>query len=202
MLAKRIAIDSALAELKTICYTIKQKLPYLEDTRDQDQEQETPATNGLGETNFGFRMLQSLGWTPGQGLTDGARTEPVAITYKRSRAGLGSEDNTNKEDYKAMLQEFAAKSDFFDLVFEPSVSIEDRKKIHSLANIYGLRTKSYTTADKQRRLVVSKKIDMFELGSLLLNGGLAADDALLQKYELIPPQTDDDGDAIVESGGP
>lgn len=206
-LAKKVANEKAVEQLCRIYYTIKQKLPYLADNRvkvkDEDEQpfEAKGKKNEIKESNFGYRLLQSQGWTPGKGLTVQGRVDPVPIQYKRTRSGLGADDKVDekkKEDYKEMLQEYAARPDFFDLVFDTSLSKEDRVKIHSLSTIFKLKTRSYNCKinKDQRYLVVSKNVDFLKLGELLANGELAEDDCLLQKYELIPPLKD--GEALFQ----
>ena len=45
----------------------------------------------IQEHNLGHKMLQSLGWSPGQGLgrNGSGIINPVQATMKRSKSGLG-----------------------------------------------------------------------------------------------------------------
>ena len=48
------------------------------------------ATRPIHENNVGHRMLRALGWTGGGlGASGSGIVEPIAVTLKKGRAGLG-----------------------------------------------------------------------------------------------------------------
>lgn len=204
--AKEEAKDIALSELKKMYYTIKTKKAFVaEPDRPKDPEDTDAADKSrfqpLGEGNIGFKMLKSLGWVPGTGLSKEGIVNPLDFQISRSRAGLGSKAYTvgNSRELKSlkdMVSDYAQKNTFYDLVFDPSTTEEQRKQIHQYAHHFGLRTKSVWLRDegtgrpqkeKQRQLTVFKDIDLFRVGRLLLSGTLQPDHVLHQKYEIFPP---------------
>lgn len=200
-LAKQAAKDSALRELEKQYYTIKVKQSYLAEPEEDEgdvKDSASPYGGGsvkfqpLGEKNVGFRMLKSLGWSPGTGLTSEGILEPVTFDFSGHRKGLGCDEKGNVEmdKYREMLESYAHKTTFYDLVFDDTLSKDDRSRIHKYSEQFGLKTKSHninTEKGKTRQLVVSKDINLFRLGHLLLSGEFQEDHVLFQKYEIIPP---------------
>ena len=64
----------------------------------------------LDDSNLGFRMLRSLGYTPGAGVgkNEQGRTEPVAVVARAPRSGLGVDEAARERQRLAAAAALAA----------------------------------------------------------------------------------------------
>lgn len=199
--AKQEAKERALAELRKTYYTIKTKRTFVGEPKEPKEQEDVGAQveKPLGEGNVGFKILKSLGWVPGTGLSEEGIVNPLEFPFTRTRAGLGCKayavvNSKAMQSLKDMVSDYAKRNTFYDLIFDPSTTGEQREQIHKYARHFGLRTKSVWLRDgdkgkeKQRQLTVFKDTDIFLLGELLLSGTLEPDHVLHQKYEIFPPQ--------------
>lgn len=202
-IAKKEGKLMAMTELSKIYYTIRLKVAVLPlDANEEGEEQSTTdytpknasknQKKPLNESNIGFRLLRSAGWQPGTALRPGGPKESLEVKANHNRSGLGQEPKSNVEHYKEMVHNYAAQTTFYDLVFDARLDKTERSRIHKLAKTFELLTKSRTVVEddvKLRQLVLSKKLDLFHLGKLLLaakqQGTDDTPDGLFKKYELI-----------------
>ena len=90
-----------------------------------------------------------------------------------------------KEKAELRLRAYASEFQEHDLSFSNEFTYEERKEIHTLAEHFGLKSKSYDKGNG-RFLVVSHKFDPHLVLQYLIAAGGETD-----KYELIPPQTEE-----------
>ncbi|ALC47486.1 CG31301 [Drosophila busckii] len=166
--AKMAAFKQALLLLQTHCYSIK--LNATRETIKVEKSQKGVEINvtqrsadslselKLDANNKGYAMMRLMGWSGGGlGRLKQGREEPVGYLLKNNRTGLGSNDQTNMEDYRDLLRNYVKSDDMRDMQFEPTFSKEERAGLHKIASNLGLRSSSYGTGDA-RRLLITKKI--------------------------------------------
>ena len=200
--ARKEASINAVAELSKIYYTFCQKEPYIPidtDELDKGDHQIVNTKTPITESNIGFKLLKSLGWSPGTPLRSDGLADPVNIPKSHTRAGFGSNDGTEGSELdvlKNQVENFAVQHSYYDLVLDKNLSKPMRHEIHQLATKLGLTNKSYNVRElnhcRLRQLVLSHKVDPFAVAELLLNGNLPEDHVVRRKYELIPPRTEEE----------
>ncbi|CAH2056334.1 unnamed protein product, partial [Iphiclides podalirius] len=140
------------------------------------------------ENSVATKMMQMMGWKGG-GL--GADAQGIAEPIKPNlqmvkRAGLGSNTNDVHQFRRAaqdLMRRYIASDTFdLDLVFSSDFSKEERAVLHQCARKSGLVSKSYGERDKDRFLVVKKKMDPFSLVRAVVQKG-----GNTQKYQVFIP---------------
>lgn len=151
---------------------------------------ETFEENKLGSDNIGYRMLKALGWKEGDSTRKGI-VDPIGLSVKIGRSGLGAEENDKKEQklnlgyFRKLLQNFRDSGNEFDLVFSPEFSKEERAELHLLAQKFKLQTKSMGQGT-ERFLVVRRKI---LLTPIQLKQKIESGDSFLSAlWGLLPPE--------------
>uniref|UniRef100_A0A1E1WJ10 NF-kappa-B-repressing factor n=1 Tax=Pectinophora gossypiella TaxID=13191 RepID=A0A1E1WJ10_PECGO len=188
--AKSIVETLAWNRLKesVICVVVKEQWIAHGDARisvsdvtGRQEEFGTPVENSVA-----LKMMKLMGWKGG-GL--GAEAQGIAEPIKPNlqmvnRAGLGSNADIRhlRRAAQALMQRYVASSSLdVDLVFSSEFSKEERSQLHQLAQRAGLASRSY--GDKDRFLVVKKKLDPFSLVRAVVEQGGST-----PKYEVfIPP---------------
>lgn len=190
--AKEAAARFGIDKLKETCYTIKIKHKFLADSTIDKSFQSTfeEEKSTLGDNNIGNKLLRLMGWTGGGlGKTQQGIHEPVQVQEHVNRVGLGLSSKQisleNPRKFRAMIHKvinnFLQKETVQDLVFSEEFTGEERKEMHNIIRRYDLKTKSYGK-ETNRKLVVSKKVNFFDVvESLLQTGGSN------EKYELEKP---------------
>ncbi|CAB3241804.1 unnamed protein product [Arctia plantaginis] len=139
------------------------------------------------ENSVAMKMMQMMGWKGG-GL--GADAQGIAEPIKPNlqlvnRAGLGSTSSDirqlRKAAYTLMERYIASDTLDLDLVFSSEFSKEERALLHQCAQRVGLSSRSYGT-DKERFLVVKKKLDPFSLARAVIEKG-----GTTPKYQVFIP---------------
>ncbi|KAM3956145.1 LOW QUALITY PROTEIN: uncharacterized protein ACR2FA_009935 [Aphomia sociella] len=127
------------------------------------------------ENSVATKMMKLMGWKGG-GL--GADSQGIAEPIKPNlqmvnRAGLGSAGTDLRQQRRAaqnLMQRYLASDTLdLDLVFSSEFSKEERAQLHQIAQRAGLSSKSY--GDKERFLVVKKKLDPFSLARAVIEKG-------------------------------
>ncbi|XP_026756078.2 uncharacterized protein LOC113515964 [Galleria mellonella] len=127
------------------------------------------------ENNVATKMMKLMGWKGG-GL--GADSQGIAEPIKPNlqmvnRAGLGSIGTDIRQLRRAaqdLMQRYRDSDTLdVDLVFSSEFSKEERAQLHQLAQRAGLTSRSY--GDKDRFLVVKKKLDPFSLARAVIEKG-------------------------------
>lgn len=87
----------------------KKKLKRAQERKDEDQHRSEGLGSAISSSNIGFKMLQQMGYRPGEALGKHGQgsLEPLNVDVKRSRTGLGR-DHMEKaqEQVKAKVAEF------------------------------------------------------------------------------------------------
>ncbi|GAB0094214.1 hypothetical protein DMENIID0001_094700 [Sergentomyia squamirostris] len=189
--ARRLAYENALNELKKHCYTLCVKNFFVSGNVDTVEKLEEGAKKAdsdkdkLGEDNLGFKLLKSLGWKGGSlGTKNDGIVNPVELSVNIGRQGLGA--TTNTDYYRNILRNYKNTATLYDLVFTNDFSSEERAVLHKLAGQLGLKSKSYSR-NEERHLVISKKVTIFDIATDIVS---RKDPALLEKFTLLPPQTE------------
>ncbi|XP_068622029.1 uncharacterized protein [Battus philenor] len=140
------------------------------------------------ENSVATKMMQMMGWKGG-GLGADAQgiAEPIKPNLQMvNRAGLGSDSRDVRNLRKAahsLMRRFIASDAFdLDLVFTSDFSKEERAVLHQCAQKSGLASKSYGDKDKDRFLVVKKKLDPFSLVRAVVQKG-----GVTPKYQVFIP---------------
>ncbi|XP_059062557.1 uncharacterized protein LOC131855319 [Achroia grisella] len=127
------------------------------------------------ENSVATKMMKLMGWKGG-GLGADAQgiAEPIKPNLQMvNRAGLGSADADIRQLRRAaqdlMQRYFASDTLDVDLVFSSEFNKEERALLHQLAQRAGLSSRSY--GDKDRFLVVKKKLDPFSLARAVIEKG-------------------------------
>ena len=185
------AATEALEVLRRRCYTVRLKFNILSDegvTRGERVASEEEAAQKLGG-----KLLAMMGLTgSGQGK-EGLGTvgilEPVRLDEVVGQQALGSEKRTVTQEFmekiELRLRAYASKFQGHDLSFGNEFTDEEQKEIRTLADRFGLRYKSQGKG-AGRFLVVSYESYPHHLLQYLIAAGGETD-----KYELIPPQTEE-----------
>lgn len=190
-LAKKEASVLGLRELQKYYYTIKIKNNFVEETNvtATTMLQNTSSPESISDDNIGKKLMKLMGWTGGGlGKSQQGIVEPVIVKQQVSREGLGlkvKSSNLRELEHKCrdILKQYLMGDMKTDLVFSPEFTNEERTVIHKLARQMGLKSHSNGPKD-QRKLVISRKIDIKDLVIELKNHGGNTD-----KYELIKPSS-------------
>lgn len=190
--ARDVCCQTALDSLERECYTVLVKSRYLSDGTTVElpsasSSADQPASAGLEFNNVGHKLLKMMGWTGG-GLGKGGQgiSEPITAEGVSNRQGLGHDkvDAEFKEKMRTLVQEYAASTNPYDLVFANDFSSEERAAIHQIARKLSLKSKSLGKGEG-RFLTISRKFDADQLiNELLARGGEN------EKYELVPPKVE------------
>jgi len=194
--ARDRATQETLEMLSKKCYTILVKNKYLSaqgatiDANDltEGNQNNTTTTNKsqLPESNIGHRLLQMMGWTGG-GLGKGGSgiSEPITAQTIVNREGFGTKTASHmfKRKIRQIIEEYAASSNPYDLVFTSGFDNEQRKEMHLIAKRLGLRSKSFGK-NEDRFITISRKFDAQQLIDELVRRGGST-----EKYDLIAPNT-------------
>ncbi|XP_060808663.1 uncharacterized protein LOC106141341 [Amyelois transitella] len=138
------------------------------------------------ENSVATKMMKLMGWKGG-GL--GAESQGIAEPIKPNlqmvnRAGLGSLGSDIRQLRKAgqdLMQRYLASDTLdLDLVFSSDFTKDERATLHQIAQRAGLASKSY--GDKDRFLVVKKKLDPFSLARAVIDKG-----GCTPKYQVFIP---------------
>ncbi len=135
--ARDAASRDALDKLAAKCYTVVIKNKYLSDgtTVDAaDVDSGSKTKESLGGENVGHRLLKLMGWSGG-GLGKGGAgiSEPITAEAVVNREGLGSRSAGAdfKQKVRKIIEEYAASSNPYDLVFTTGFDNEQRKEMHT-----------------------------------------------------------------------
>ncbi|KAG6447238.1 hypothetical protein O3G_MSEX004866 [Manduca sexta] len=152
----------------------------------------TAAEDAFGtpvENNVAMKMMQMMGWKGG-GLGADAQgiAEPIRPNLQMvNRAGLGSNSTDERQLRRAahalMRRYIASDTLDLDLVFSSDFSKEERAVLHVCAKRAGLTSRSYGEKDKDRFLVVRKKLDPFSLVRAVVEKG-----GVTPKYQVFIPE--------------
>ena len=146
----------------------------------------TPCRNKtqLPASNIGHKLLQMMGWSGG-GLGKGGSgiSEPITAQGIVTREGFGTKNASHrfKQKIRQIVEEYAASSNPYDLVFTSGFENEQRKEIHLIAKRIGLRSKSFGK-NEDRFITISRKFDAQQLIDELIQRGGST-----EKYDLIAP---------------
>ncbi|CAL9192362.1 uncharacterized protein LOC135615213 isoform X1 [Musa acuminata AAA Group] len=74
--------------------------------REEDERTRASLESEIPASNVGFRMLKMMGYTPGSALgkDGGGRAEPVGLHIRRSRAGIGVEEDAVRKERAAEVR--------------------------------------------------------------------------------------------------
>ena len=136
--ARDMALKMAILNMSKRCYTIRVKSQVLSDGTKVDFEEVTEGKakdkTELGGGNMGHKLLKLMGWTGG-GLGKGGSgiSEPITATAITNREGLGSTTTGRefKNRVRTIIEEYAASSNPYDLVFSAGFDNEQRKEMHT-----------------------------------------------------------------------
>ncbi|KAL0859094.1 hypothetical protein ABMA27_010937 [Loxostege sticticalis] len=139
------------------------------------------------ESSVATKMMKLMGWKGG-GL--GADAQGIAEPIKPNmqlvnRAGLGSSGSDirqlRRSAQELMRRYIASDTLDLDLVFSAEFSKDERALLHQVAQRAGLNSRSYG-ADKDRFLVVKKKLNPFSLALAVIEKG-----GITPKYQVFIP---------------
>ena len=132
------AATLALSRLSSRCYTVYVKSQYCSDgtvvnSSELESGENAGGPKALGSDNVGHKLLQMMGWQGG-GLGAGGSgiSEPITAQSFANREGLGT-SNAGREfkaRLRALIEEYAASSNPYDLVFTAGFDNEQRKELH------------------------------------------------------------------------
>ncbi|XP_053621107.1 uncharacterized protein LOC128681335 [Plodia interpunctella] len=138
------------------------------------------------ENSVATKMMKLMGWKGG-GLGADAQgiAEPIKPNLQMvNRAGLGSMASDIKQLRRAgqnLMQRYLASDTLdLDLVFSSEFTKDERATLHQIAQRAGLASRSY--GDKDRFLVVKKKLDPFSLARAVIDKG-----GCTPKYQVFIP---------------
>ena len=120
------------------CYTILVKSKFLSekgetiDAKDlKPQNNEKPANSA--SSGIGHKLLKMMGWTGG-GLGKGGAgiSEPITAQTIVNREGLGTKSASTmfKKQIRQIIEEYAASTNPYDLVFTSGFDNDQRKEMH------------------------------------------------------------------------
>ncbi|XP_075988141.1 uncharacterized protein LOC142984438 [Anticarsia gemmatalis] len=138
------------------------------------------------ENSVAMKMMQMMGWKGGGlGVDAQGIAEPIKPNLQLvNRAGLGSTSSDirqlRKAAYSLMERYIASDTLDLDLVFSSEFGKEERALLHQCAQRVGLASRSY--GDKDRFLVVKKKVDPFSLARAIIDKG-----GITPKYQVFIP---------------
>jgi len=195
--ARDKATQETLDMLSKKCYTILVKNKYLSaqgETIDANELSDPLNPNNdskptgnktqLPASNIGHKLLQMMGWSGG-GLGKGGSgiSEPITAQGIVTREGFGTKNASHqfKQKIRQIVEEYAASSNPYDLVFTSGFENEQRKEIHLIAKRLGLRSKSFGK-NEDRFITISRKFDAQQLIDELIQRGGST-----EKYDLIAP---------------
>ncbi|KAI3514338.1 hypothetical protein L1887_12666 [Cichorium endivia] len=89
---KATTLPSSRKRPKTRNWQEQRKLKREIKQVEEDERTLANLESAIPQSNIGFKMLKQMGYTPGSGLGDSGRAEPVGLEIRRSRAGIGRED--------------------------------------------------------------------------------------------------------------
>ncbi|GLG98536.1 Protein of unknown function [Gryllus bimaculatus] len=209
-IAREVAVRCALEKLKDVCYTLKVKKERIPE--DLVIEMATLTSVGqsapresrliplpkaaalatpLPEDNIGSKLMRSMGWTGGGlGKAEQGIQEPVSVSLKVNRAGLGAQDQKKKveSNFKAKVQLYLAQ--YLKLDFPPNLifksnefSIAEKGLIQQVAKVMGLECTNIGNGDEVH-LKISRKDTINIIAALMLRRGEYSD----EYYELLPPR--------------
>ncbi|XP_063705527.1 NF-kappa-B-repressing factor-like [Culicoides brevitarsis] len=155
---------------------------------------ETYEEHKLGQNNIGFRMLKALGWKEGdnqKGIVD-----PIGLSVKIGRAGLGSEPKKGKKlnisYFRQLMINFRDSGSDFDLIFSSEFAKEERAELHKLAQRLGLKSKSdgkdddrYLTVRRKTGLTPLEIVQRIQDGDPFYSAIWSLESPLLQDYETL-----------------
>ena len=99
-----------------------------------DLEGKQGASGEIGTSNIGNKLLRMMGWSGG-GLGKGGSgiSEPITATAIMNREGFGSKNAGRefKQKIKKIVEEYAASTNPYDLVFTAGFDNEQRKEMHT-----------------------------------------------------------------------
>merc|ERR1711874_936898 len=140
----------------------------------------------LPTSNIGNKLLRMMGWTGG-GLGKGGSgiSEPITAQTIVNREGFGTKSASHvfKRKIRQIIEEYAASSNPYDLVFTSGFDNEQRKEMHLIAKRLGLKSKSFGK-NEDRFITIARKFDAQQLIDELIQRGGST-----EKYDLIAPGT-------------
>lgn len=135
-LTKTEASRNAIENLQKVCYTIRPKTNFVGQNGDVIEKVDNKHTNNfnddkINETNIGFKLLKSLGWTGGALGDRKGIVDPIDPSVTVGRAGLGSQAHTlNKGYYRNILRNYSRAPETYDLIFSHKFSDAQRSVLH------------------------------------------------------------------------
>lgn len=135
---------------------------------------------GLGYDEYSQELaeLEQLDSMSKMALSDASAAPPPVPKRRTVRVG------ELVKNIRQLLIQFATSSSDNDLVFEKSLSAEDRKLVHREAHKLGLKTRS-EGAESERFLVVRKKLSTSEImEAAKRNGGQVGRYQIIQKNDI------------------
>ncbi|XP_011640970.1 uncharacterized protein LOC105429584 [Pogonomyrmex barbatus] len=194
-IAKKLAAVDVLQKLQKHCYTVKVKQDLevktnvIVTTEEIKSQQPVPDDDWKESNCIGKKLMTMMGWSGGGlGKSEQGIMEPMSAMVKTqiNREGLGLKANPYKTHeikgkcrklFKDLLQtDNHLQSNIVFLDFPK----EDRMVIHQIARTMGLKSRSQ--GKDQRKLIVSRKVDIRSLVRDLNNLG-----GVTEKYELVKP---------------
>lgn len=185
-LSKKAAVQELLNSMQEICYTLEEKIKILTDGSTIDKNlTERVETSRIDENCVGNKMMKLMGWKGGGlGKTEQGISEPVTVQESVHRSGFGTNLTEAEviQKIRQKLKAYAENDTHYDLLFSNDFTKEERSKLHSIAQMFHLKSRSYGSG-ANRRLVVSKKNKNknFVIENLRNSGG---ED---ERYRLIEP---------------
>uniref|UniRef100_A0A182PEK9 G-patch domain-containing protein n=1 Tax=Anopheles epiroticus TaxID=199890 RepID=A0A182PEK9_9DIPT len=165
--------------LKNYCYQVNyiQRFSHLHYNverllNEDDQQQNSPGRFSLKQNNIGYRMLQKLGWTGGPlGYKQSGILNPIEVAAKHDRRGLGCTKGKKKKQmenvdashceldlqfYHELMLSIVARKPYYDLIFSPEFTENERIILTRLAAQQELRCETRLTGNGQAQFVIKR----------------------------------------------
>nr|XP_018902949.1 PREDICTED: NF-kappa-B-repressing factor-like isoform X2 [Bemisia tabaci]XP_018902957.1 PREDICTED: NF-kappa-B-repressing factor-like isoform X2 [Bemisia tabaci]XP_018902966.1 PREDICTED: NF-kappa-B-repressing factor-like isoform X2 [Bemisia tabaci] len=164
--AETLAFQNGYARLLSECYSIQVTSKDIESVikgNERVQKAEIVSEDGkhpdtkLAQDNVGMKLMKMMGWTGGGlGKNEQGIEEPVLVSTKVTRSGLGSLDSKMlMQKLKDLLDEFRSGDESI-MAFSSDFLSEERAFIHQFARRHGFVSKSYGK-NENRYITISKQ---------------------------------------------
>lgn len=89
---------------KGLSWQERRRLERERKQREEDELTRASLEEAIPDSNMGFRMLKMMGYKPGSALgkDGGGMAEPVGLQIRRSRAGIGVEEDAARKERAAV----------------------------------------------------------------------------------------------------
>uniref|UniRef100_A0A8W7PTB3 G-patch domain-containing protein n=1 Tax=Anopheles coluzzii TaxID=1518534 RepID=A0A8W7PTB3_ANOCL len=201
-------VADLLEILKNYCYQVNyiQRFSYLQYNVERlpKEGELPPAGQCLQQNNIGYRMLQKLGWTGGPlGHKQTGILNPIEVPAKHDRRGLGcikaKKRKPGKADhgdgdhcaldlhfYHELMLSIVARKPYYDLIFSPEFTENERIVLTRLAAQWRLRCETRLAVTGQAQFVIKR----FPLPphDVLLQVLIEKHPLVSKYYEVVPPK--------------